>query len=291
MIYKSVVFIVITIVFFCAFDCAEIEIIEFEEVCELSEELREISGMIPFNENILAFGDSGSAESLFEINTNCKIVSEYKIEGATNRDWEAIAESDSFIYIGDFGNNAGDRKDLKILKIQKSELSESTKIYSTLNFSYEDQLEFGEDALHNFDCEAFLVDGISIFLFTKNRGSELTHVYELNTIEVDQIARRRMDLEISNLVTDAYYNKSNQRVFLTSYSDVITNNRFIPSFYSLNFIDQKFSIGINDREIMFDTQIESICTLNDSMYIAAEAETSGNSILYSVHTEEYLEQF
>jgi hypothetical protein len=292
MISKYTFLLLLFSILFFTIQCTEKEVVTFNEVCELSDELREISGIIPFNENLLAFGDGGSAASLYEISSGCDIVSEFKIIGASNSDWEAIAEGDSFIYIGNFGNNAGSRKNLEILKIEKRALSDSTQIFSRINFSYEDQLEFGEDTDHNFDCEAFFIDGVSIFLITKNRGNNVTHVYELNTIEENQLARRRADLEINELVTDAFYDRSNEFVLISSYANKVFNdNTFRPSFYLLDYSNKSLSIEVSDENIDFDAQVESICIFNDSIFIASEAETSGNAILYSVNYQNYINQF
>ena len=48
-----------------------------------------------------------------------KQVRTIKIDNAKNDDWEELAEDDEFIYIGDFGNNNGKRKNLCIYIIRK----------------------------------------------------------------------------------------------------------------------------------------------------------------------------
>ena len=53
---------------------------------------------------------------------NGPILKKVSIKNAENIDWERMVQSPEHIYIGDFGNNTGNREDLVILKIKKSEL-------------------------------------------------------------------------------------------------------------------------------------------------------------------------
>jgi len=281
--HKYIILLLTFYIFLNAFSCdpAIDENFIDTESCFLADELDEISGMISHNDNILAFGDGGSAASLFEIDSSCLIAREFKIEGATNHDWEAIADDDQFIYIGDIGNNAGKRKDLNILKISKDQLNENTPVHSRIDFSYEDQLEFGQDELHNFDCEAMVVDGNKIFLFTKNRGNHVTHIYELNTTDSLQIARRVTEIEISDLVTGAYYDRTQGRVILMSY-DRFWEDGLTAQLYYFDFDSSQEEIisNITERHISNDSQIESICIQEGFIHYASEAEKFGNAELH-----------
>ena len=78
------------------------------------------------------------------------------IEGVENNDWEDIAQDkNGFTYIGDFGNNDNDRKNLAIYKV-KIDKENSTPVLQTTKFSYPEQTEFPPNKKSLlYDCEAF----------------------------------------------------------------------------------------------------------------------------------------
>lgn len=266
------------------------DVVSFDFKCNLHDDLKEISGIIPFGDNLLGFADSGSKASLFELNTDCEIVKEYNIIDAVNNDWEAIAINDGFIYIGDFGNNFGNRTNLEIIKIDVNDLAEETPIFSRLSFTYEDQDNFETRDEHDFDCEAMIVDGITIYLLTKNRESNKTHVYHLNILETEQIANRKDDLSISMLVTDAYYHKEEGNVLVTSYFYDDESNSYFNQIHRFTLENQDLTINRRVTTGMPLEQVESVCILKNGLYIASEAEGEGSAELYEVDYFDYINQ-
>ena len=287
---KYLLFVLVAFIGLSAFQCDDdfVEIVNFEYQCDLIEELREVSGIIPFGDNMLAFGDSGSKNSLFEIDSDCNLINEFNIPDAVNVDWEAIAISDGFIYIGNFGNNFGNRYNLEILKIDVNELSSETPIFSRLNFTYEDQEDFEQRDEHNFDCEAMFIDGVNIYLVTKNRANDVSHVYNINTIETEQIAKRKLDVELNRLVTDAYYVENDGNVLMSAYN--IVDDVFFSSIHLINYENNQYSTRPLSFTGLPDMQIESICVLNDQIFIASEAEDSGMPQLFQVNYQQYISQ-
>jgi len=80
----------------------------------LIESISETSGLIYYDNKLITHNDSGNAAELYEINSvNGSITRTITISNATNIDWEDIAQDDTYIYIGDIGNNSGSRTDLK----------------------------------------------------------------------------------------------------------------------------------------------------------------------------------
>ena len=102
-----------------------------------------------------------------------------------NNGWEDLAQdSEGNFYIGAFGNNNNNRKDLAILKIPDPESVTQTIINAEIiRYVYSDQRAFppAESQL-NFDADAFTSKDDSLFIFTKNRTnpfSGYTKVYRL----------------------------------------------------------------------------------------------------------------
>ena len=86
--------------------------------------LKEVSGISIDKKSELFWmiNDGGNKERLYGVSTDGKIIEEIKVD-AKNHDWEDLTKDDKGnIYIGDFGNNQNRRKNLKILKIKKTDL-------------------------------------------------------------------------------------------------------------------------------------------------------------------------
>ena len=89
---------------------------------QLPSELLETSGITRFQQGLVAHNDN-SDEQLYVIDTlNGSILQTFTLNGTSNFDWEEITQDSLYLYVGDFGNNAGNRTDSHILRIEKSSL-------------------------------------------------------------------------------------------------------------------------------------------------------------------------
>jgi hypothetical protein len=138
-----------------------------KEIGELS--LKEVSGLKYVNGSLWALEDSGNKSSIYKISLTGKTEQEVKITNAKNNDWEDIAaDKQGNLYIGDFGNNKNERKNLAIYKLNADDLS---KVTSVISFYYPEQKQFPpkkSDLI--FDVEAFFEHNGNFYLFTKNRS-------------------------------------------------------------------------------------------------------------------------
>ena len=176
-------------------------------VQKLSDSLNETSGLAKFGEQWFSHNDGGNPALLYQLNKNGKINKSHPINHP-NTDWEDLTFSDSFGFIGDFGNNAGNRKDLRILRFKTSALA-STNLKDTLKadviaFNYADQLNFSQTTNSTpFDCEALIYWNDSLHLFTKNWFNGYTKRYVLPTTPGQYIVAPRDSLRLNFLVTGA----------------------------------------------------------------------------------------
>ena len=190
-------------------------------LCDLNDEISETSGLLWVNDSLWTHNDSGNEAKLYCIDTiSGNIIGEKQIVNATNKDWEAISADTDFIYIGDFGNNNGDRSDLCIYKLDKAQFSESnTLIADTINFYYPNQSSFDwESHAHNFDCEAMIATSDSLYLFSKNWENEKTYLYALPKQSGNYAANLKDSLDVGALITDADYNPETGEILLLAYS-------------------------------------------------------------------------
>ena len=126
-----------------------------------------------------------------------------------------------------------------------------------------------------------IVVGPDIFLFTKNRANTTTHVYNLNILETQQVAKRVENLNIPKLVTDAYYFEEENAVLFTAYEYSQSEKSFLNDVYISNYNEDSFISFPIPYEGVIHRQVESICVLNDEILVASEAENGANPLLFS----------
>jgi len=85
----------------------------------LDEVLSETSGLIFWNNNLWTHNDNSDSNIYMLDTLYGRIVQAYPLAGIENRDWEEISQDEDYVYIGDFGNNSGNRTDVRILKVSK----------------------------------------------------------------------------------------------------------------------------------------------------------------------------
>lgn len=174
-------------------------------IANLPAEVDENSGLAFTMDRLWTQNDGGNAPQLFELDTlNGSILQSLSLGNAMNRDWEELAEDNTYLYIGDFGNNSGDRMDLRIYRFLKSELSDPMAMPELIEFSYSDQNDFTPSQNnHNFDCEAFFAHGDSLHLFSKNWVDGQTRHYTLPNSPGEHIAQVRDSMVAEGLITAA----------------------------------------------------------------------------------------
>jgi hypothetical protein len=188
-------------------------------IADLPEPLKETSGLLFFNGQLWTINDSGNQPQIYQLDTtNGSVVRTVVIRNSVNTDWESITQDEANVYIGDFGNNAGNRKNLCILKILKSDIichSNDTVNAAYIYFSYPDQTYF-ETALNNnnFDCEAFFYHNDSLHLLSKNWLDLQTKHYILPVEPGNYKARLAESFNADGLITDASINSQGNIVLL-----------------------------------------------------------------------------
>lgn len=210
--------------------------------------------------------------------TNATILETLCIKKIRNQDTEEISQDSLYLYFGDVGNNSGRRKNLQILRVSKESLENQKFKIDTIRFSYEDQTDFtAHPQATDFDCEAFIVTGDSIYLFTKQWVSSQTTVYSIPKTPGTHVAHRGETYNVKGLITGVTYIPEYQLVVLCGYDYDKKNifsalHPFIILLY--DFKDGYFFSG-NKRRIDFGSgikaQIEGIATSNGlDFYLTCE---------------------
>jgi hypothetical protein len=240
----------------------------------ISDSIQETSGLIYWN-NFLFTHNDNTDELLYKLNPITGIKIGTVDLGVNNIDWEEISQDVNNIYIGDFGNNNGNRTNLKIYIISKSSIIVNAPVVDSVQFVYSDQLSFiSSPNTTNFDCEAFIVGLDSIYLFTKQWSLNGSSYYSLPKTPGTYTANLRGSINVQGLVTGASYNPNNSLIVLSGY-----NNTLQPFLFLLyDYTGTNFSSG-NKRKLGISLpfhQIEGVCSINEStFYVSNEKFVSG----------------
>ena len=261
--------------------------LKVESFFEFPKSLQETSALIFTNGYFWTINDGGNKSVLYALhnpfadsilmNKKKDIIAKSVELPFSNIDWEALAVDSTYFYIGDFGNNLGNRKNLCIYKIKISEvLLEKIQTVDTLLFEYEDQTNFKPRRLHAFDCESMLVDGNTIFLFSKNWSNLKTNIYRLNNGMKSQKAIKHETWNPGFYVTDAC--TVGGMVYLSGYN--FLGSQYI---YSTNW-----KKGSSFKLELKPAQIEGICMFREtktgelSCYLTTEKRKSQPAGMFKI---------
>lgn len=269
--------------------------LHFKKVGELPAEILESSGMIEWRGQFWTLNDSGDGPFLYQFNSEeDALLKQLEVEGAENQDWESLNRDSQFVYIGDFGNNSGMRKNLRIFKMPVERLEgvvDSLPDLEKIEFAYEDQKRFDFDfAEHNYDCEAMISYQGQLYLFSKNHDNKQCRSYVLSPEASQDTARILERFNVDGTITGAALNAEGRTLALLgyNYSDWKGFRPFVWLF--TEFEDDKFFSGKSQRiDIPVKVQTEAVAFINEGLLlISSEAEDGGRGQLYQFDILEWL---
>ena len=232
--------------------------------------------------SIWSHNDSGGKSMLYHYLLNGQLMDSTVIAGASNVDWEDLANDDSgTLFIGDFGNNICDRTNLRIYRVSTYALaSGSDTVYAdTISFSYPDQIAFPPSGANlNFDCEAMIYAGDSLYLFSKNISSNstgFTKCYRLPATPGNYVAELIDSFYTNQQVTSADISDNDSNFILLTYQSVYIFRDFAqhhffsvtPEHYSFTSLTQKESVLLKNKN-QFYISDESIFGTGGNLYLA-----------------------
>ena len=266
----------------------------------LTTTLLENSGMIYWNQHLWMVNDGGSSPSLYMLDQSGSVLDTFFITNATNVDWEALTQSSTHFYIGDFGNNAGNRSNLCIYELNKSDLLSANNqiLAQKRTFKYGDQIGYSYPTNgHPFDCESFYFENDSLVLLSKAWNNFYSKRYRFKSDWNDTLSVFPQDsMFVDGLLTDVTLDPVSKRVIALGYKN--NGSNFYTSFVYLLFDYPGTAIfNGNKRRIELGnmlslSQTEGI-TLKDSVsgFVSAEQITSVITIppkLFSVDFSSFL---
>jgi len=266
-----------------------------EIISGLPTAVDENSGLIYFNGSVWTHNDGGWPAAIYKLDLQTgDILQTVTINSVANTDWEELAQDDSSIYIGDFGSNYGDRTDLNILKIAKSDIPSTGDVTvgaSKIEFSYPDQSDFTPDKFnHDYDCEAMISIGDSLYLFSKNWVNRKTRLYSVSKKPGSYIATLIDSYNVDGLITGAAINSSDSTICLIGHDNVDPFVSFVWLLFDYpgtNLLSgNKRRIGLTGLD---GYQTEAICFKQDNKYyISNEDNTASSPNLYEFSTDQWI---
>lgn len=246
-------------------------------VTDLPFSMEEISGLAPYGDKLIGHNDSSNPPNLFVFDKEDGTVNyTMNLTNRPNNDWEDLAHNEDYLYIGDMGNNNGNRTNLAIHRVPWSnfipESSPEVLADVSLSFRYPEQTQF-DRADHNFDCEAIVYWEDHIYLFTKNRLDRRSNLYRISAQPGPaQFAELLGGFNSGGRISGADLNEEGSLLALVGYNR--NGNCFVWKFS--DFLPGNFLSSRKEQYILgpFSAfgQMESILFENDStLYIASEA--------------------
>lgn len=245
-------------------------------VHHLPDSVMETSGLIWWRGSYWTHNDSEGGNLIYRLDSlTGMIIQKVEVTNAGNFDWEDIAHDKEYIYIGDFGNNWGSRTDLVIYKLPKALIPHSgdTSVAAErINFGYGDQTDYSiKNRANDYDCEALLSFGDSLYLFTKNWVSHSSRLYALPKVPGDYVIYPLDEFLVDGLVTGAAMNENTKEVVLCGYRN------YIPFVWVLSDYWKNDFFGGNKRRIDFNklagTQTEGVTSKDNRIFILSAERT------------------
>ena len=241
------------------------------KIAVLSDSLRESSGLTNIDGRIFSFNDSGNTSEIFEIRPGSSFIENTFQTGLKNIDWEAITNDGENFYIGEFGNNLGTRKDLKVYQVPFRNDSLIVDSIKMIPFFYPEQTDFTpKNISNNFDAEAMIFLDGNIHIFTKEWVTNTVSHYMIDkNLAENQPAQKLETFETGFVVTDASFFEDklyvvgytkNASVYLTIFEKDETGNLFFNKPAKKYSLGRAFNIG----------QIEGITAMEKGIYISGE---------------------
>jgi hypothetical protein len=260
-------------------------------VSPLPEQLKECSGLIQLgNDSFIGLNDSGHPAELLLFKLGSTSAPQViNISGAGNHDWEELTMDEQYVYIGDIGNNTGTRKDLVIYRVRKEAILKDTEAKADeIFYTYPEQESFLPAKKHNFDCEAMVCVGDSLYLFTKNRLNYKTDLYSLPKIPGNYGARHLGQFDAQGLITGAAFRNSNSgnELALVGYTDKKEGyHPFIIYFDGVNGT-RFFETSSNRFSFKGTQQTETILFFDERhVYISNEGKHGDQAFVYQVEVK------
>ena len=262
---------------------------------ELPAEVSETSGLFFHNGRLWTHNDSGGKPILYGIDTTTfQIVQRLTLKNVKNQDWEDVCTDGENVFVGDFGNNKGNRKNLKILVFPLSAIpdeGDATIAVDSILFRFADQTSFEKTKrLHDFDCEAVFATDAYLYLLSKGWRTGTTRLYRLPKVPGRYEAEVVNGFDSQGLITGADYDRESHTLVVVGYVKSI----WIPFIYIIFDFDEagvKLSNCRVEMPKLAGAHTEGICFFDHGRcYISTETSPTMTTRVFEADFRKWIDK-
>ena len=262
---------------------------------ELPKEVSETSGLFFHNGRLWTHNDSGGKPILYALDTTTfEVVQRITLSNAKNKDWEEVCTDGENVFVGDFGNNKGKRKNLRIYTFPLSEIPEegdaSVRVDS-ITFRFGDQTSFEYNKHeHDFDCESMFATEDYLYLFSKGWATGTTRMYRLPKTPGNYVAEVVNSFDSQGLITGADYDREKHILVIVGY----VKNIWKPFMYLIFDFDEA-GVKLANRRFempqLTGAQTEGICFFdNGRCFVTAETSPTMTARVFVADFRKWIDQ-
>lgn len=253
-------------------------------VAQLPDEIDESSGLMVWDGLIWTLNDSGGKEEVYGLDpATGNIVRTVRIRNAKNTDWESLAVDSVNLYIGDFGNNWGRRKDLGIWIVPLEQIGSAAVTMvdaGYLAFDYPEQESFAPALYRSrYDCEAMIAGVDTLYLFAKDWMTRKTLLYHLPARPGSCHAELVDSFNVQGLVTGAAWDPQRNILALSGYENFSPLVWVFYDFTGTDFFGGK-SVKITYPDSFYRAQTEGIAFYGHDELLISSEETRLDGAVY-----------
>ena len=262
---------------------------------ELPKEVKETSGLFFHNGRLWTHNDSGGKPILYGLDTTTfEVVQQITLVNAKNKDWEDVCTDGQKVYVGDFGNNKGKRKNLRIYFFSLDDIpaeGNASVTVDSIRFSFADQTVFEyEKHQHDYDCEAMFATDEYLYLFSKGWATGTTRLYRLSKTTGTQAAEVVNGFDSQGLITGADYDRETGVLALVGY----VKNVWLPFLYLIYDFDDA-GVKLSNRRFelhnYLGTQTEGICFYDKGRcFLSAETSPTSTARVFTIDFRKRIEK-
>ena len=262
---------------------------------ELPDDVRETSGLFFHGGKLWTHNDSGGKPVLYGIDTvDFRIVQEITLAKVDNKDWEDVCTDGTNVFVGDFGNNKGNRDNLKIYTFPLSAIpdkGDATVNVETIRFRFGDQTELKKRKIHDFDCEALFATDDALYLLSKGWETGTTRLYRLPKTPGNHIAEVVNGFDSQGLVTGADYDPQSGTLVVVGYVKSL-HKPFLYLIYGFDEAGERLPHHRFEMPLWPGLQTEGVCFFGGGKcFISAEGTPAYSTRVFLADFRSFISRY
>ena len=212
-----------------------------------------------------------------------------------NKDWEDVCTDGETVFVGDFGNNKGNRKNLRIFTFPLSAIpkeGDAVIAVDSILFRFADQTNFEKRKHeHDYDCEAMFATEDNLYLLSKGWETGTTRLYRLSKTPGSQVAEVVNGFDSRGLITGADYDRENHILAIVGYVKSIWKP-FMYLIYDFDEVGEKLPNRRFEMPQLAGAQTEGICFFDDGQcFVSAETSPTITSRVFVVDFRTWITRY